>query len=240
MHACSVTSQQFCPASSLTIGCFTSQSPHLHPASSSASQILIQPLLFLSLFYESHRSWAKSTIFINKPVSALLKDAGNIPVDRKNKDNQALFSGTFEVLKLNEAVAIFPEGTSYTEPGMQAIKEGASWVSATLRISGESDAIVRGASDIYRADLVIAFLRLHFGQAALEYAKNIRTQGSQNGKPAARDVNVVVASIVYTQKTNYRSRAVMQYVASLSTMSLLCTESRQKVRKADTNARIYR
>lgn len=73
-------------------------------------------------------SWAKSTIFINKPVSALLKDAGNIPVDRKNKDNQKLFSGTFEVLKLNEAVAIFPEGTSYTEPRLQEIKDGASWV----------------------------------------------------------------------------------------------------------------
>jgi 1-acyl-sn-glycerol-3-phosphate acyltransferase len=77
----------------------------------------------------AHDSWAKSTIFINKPVSALLRDAGNIPVDRKNKDNQALFSGTFEVLKKNEAVAIFPEGTSYTEPGMLGIKEGASWVS---------------------------------------------------------------------------------------------------------------
>lgn len=73
-------------------------------------------------------SWAKSTIFINAPVSALLKDAGNIPVDRKNKDNQKLFSGTFEALKLGEAVAIFPEGTSYTEPRLQEIKDGASWV----------------------------------------------------------------------------------------------------------------
>lgn len=62
-------------------------------------------------------------------MSALLKDAGNIPVDRKNKDNQKLFSGTFEALKMGEAVAIFPEGTSYTEPRLQDIKDGASWVS---------------------------------------------------------------------------------------------------------------
>lgn len=119
--------------------------------------------------------WAKSTIFINKPVSALLRDAGNIPVDRKNKDNQALFSGTFDALKLGEVVAIFPEGTSYTEPHLQAIKEGASW-------------------------------------AALEYAKNIRAvDGEAKRDPAVKDPQVIVASIVYTQKTNYRSRAVMQF-----------------------------
>lgn len=49
-------------------------------------------------------------------------------MDRKNKDNQKLFTGTFDVLKQGECVAIFPEGTSYTEPRLQAIKEGASWV----------------------------------------------------------------------------------------------------------------
>ena len=34
------------------------------------------------------------------------------PVDRKSKDNQKLFSGTFDVLKLGEAVLVFPEGAS--------------------------------------------------------------------------------------------------------------------------------
>ena len=53
-----------------------------------------------------------------------LLDAGNIvrqpfkpllteqPVDRKNKDNQKLFSGTFDVLKLGECVLVFPEFVS--------------------------------------------------------------------------------------------------------------------------------
>ncbi|KAK9894996.1 hypothetical protein P389DRAFT_87369 [Cystobasidium minutum MCA 4210] len=123
--------------------------------------------------------WAKSTIFINKPVSALLKDAGNIPVDRKNKDNQKLFSGTFEALKLNEAVAIFPEGTSYTEPRLQEIKDGASW-------------------------------------AVLEYAKNLRND-LEAMKAGSKDATVVVASIVYTKKTNYRTRAIMRFTEPIDT-----------------------
>ena len=37
-------------------------------------------------------------------------NAGNIPVDRKQRDNQVLFRGTFEALAVGEVVAIFPEG----------------------------------------------------------------------------------------------------------------------------------
>lgn len=55
-------------------------------------------------------------------------NAGNVPVDRTKKDNQELFKGTFEALGRGEAMAIFPEGTSYTEPRIAQIKAGASWV----------------------------------------------------------------------------------------------------------------
>jgi glycerol-3-phosphate O-acyltransferase / dihydroxyacetone phosphate acyltransferase len=52
---------------------------------------------------------------------------GNIPVDRKNKDRKALFRGTTEELSHGSAVALFPEGTSYTEPRIMQVKEGAAW-----------------------------------------------------------------------------------------------------------------
>ena len=55
-------------------------------------------------------------------------NAGNVAVDRNSKDNQVLFKGTFEALGRGEAMAIFPEGTSYTEPRIMQVKPGASWV----------------------------------------------------------------------------------------------------------------
>lgn len=55
--------------------------------------------------------WAKSTLFKSPVVGAVLRDAGNIPVDRKTKDNQSLFALTFDMLKQGECIAIFPEGT---------------------------------------------------------------------------------------------------------------------------------
>jgi glycerol-3-phosphate O-acyltransferase / dihydroxyacetone phosphate acyltransferase len=48
-------------------------------------------------------------------------------VDRKSKDLQALFRGTIEALSRGNAVAIFPEGTSYTQPRIMQIKDGAAW-----------------------------------------------------------------------------------------------------------------
>lgn len=54
--------------------------------------------------------WAKSTLFGNPIAKAILLNAGNVPVYRKAKDNQALYKGTFDVLAVGEIVAIFPEG----------------------------------------------------------------------------------------------------------------------------------
>ncbi len=60
-------------------------------------------------------------------LSKVLYSTGNIPVDRKNKDRQALFRGTTDALSRGNAVALFPEGTSYTEPRIMQVKEGAAW-----------------------------------------------------------------------------------------------------------------
>lgn len=60
-------------------------------------------------------------------ASYILTSAGNIPVDRKAKDRRQLFGGTFNTLARGEAVAVFPEGTSYTEPHIVQVKDGAAW-----------------------------------------------------------------------------------------------------------------
>lgn len=57
----------------------------------------------------------------------ILTSAGNIPVERKSSDRQTLFQGTFHALADGQAVALFPEGTSYTEPRIMQVKDGAAW-----------------------------------------------------------------------------------------------------------------
>jgi len=64
---------------------------------------------------------------VNPVLRKVLYSTGNIPVDRKSKDRQALFRGTIDALGRGNAVALFPEGTSYTEPRIMQVKEGAAW-----------------------------------------------------------------------------------------------------------------
>ncbi|KDQ07170.1 hypothetical protein BOTBODRAFT_120414 [Botryobasidium botryosum FD-172 SS1] len=116
--------------------------------------------------------WAKSTLFKNPIANRVLLDAGCVPVDRRSKDNQVLFKGTFEALASGEAVAVFPEGTSYTEPRIMQVKDGVSW-------------------------------------SALEYTKWLQTPEGRKG--AGKEVVIVPAGIVYTNKSKYRSRAVIEF-----------------------------
>ncbi|KAJ3570953.1 hypothetical protein NP233_g4059 [Leucocoprinus birnbaumii] len=71
--------------------------------------------------------WSKASLFGNPVVRWILLSSGNIPVDRKSKDRRVLLKGTLEALAKGEAVALFPEGTSYTEPRIMQVKDGASW-----------------------------------------------------------------------------------------------------------------
>ena len=106
-------------------------------------------------------------------AKAILLDAGNIPVNRRSKDNQSMFKGTFDALAQDEVVALFPEGTSYTEPRIMQVKDGAAW-------------------------------------AALEYMK--WAVSKEGIKKSARPLALVPAGLVYTNKSKYRSSAVMEYV----------------------------
>jgi glycerol-3-phosphate O-acyltransferase/dihydroxyacetone phosphate acyltransferase len=91
--------------------------------------MMLDPAILSSAF-PHHRIlhyWSKASLFVNPVLSKVLYSTGNIPVDRKNKDRQALFRGTIDALSRGNAVALFPEGTSYTEPRIMQVKDGAAW-----------------------------------------------------------------------------------------------------------------
>ncbi|KAL9538253.1 hypothetical protein MBANPS3_011078 [Mucor bainieri] len=72
--------------------------------------------------------WAKSSIFVNEYATRFLNSVGCVPVDRESKDHLSLYQSTFDVMELNESIAVFPEGTSHTLPRISKLKDGASFV----------------------------------------------------------------------------------------------------------------
>ncbi|KAI6134679.1 hypothetical protein EV401DRAFT_1846376 [Pisolithus croceorrhizus] len=133
--------------------------------------MILDPAILSSYF--PHRRvlnyWSKASLFTNPVLAYILHSSGNIPVDRKSKDRQVLFQGTFDTLARGEAVALFPEGTSYTEPRIMQVKDGAAW--AALEYTKWADerglegpevkvipaAIVYTNKSKYRSDVIMEF-----------------------------------------------------------------------------------
>ncbi|EGG05965.1 uncharacterized protein MELLADRAFT_116628 [Melampsora larici-populina 98AG31] len=145
--------------------------------------------------------WAKNTLFKNPIIRFLLIDSGNIPVDRTTKNNQLLFKGTFDVLKLGEAVALFPEGTSYTEPRIMQIKDGIGWTALeyakNLRSTGSK---LSGSKETA------------LGLSSLP----------QDSEP--KDVKIVIVGLNYTSKTRYRSSVQLEYAEPIEISKRLITK----------------
>ncbi|KAF9063973.1 glycerol-3-phosphate-acyltransferase [Rhodocollybia butyracea] len=91
--------------------------------------MMLDPVILSTTFPNKRilHYWSKASLFGNPVMRQILLSSGNIPVDRKSKDRQVLFRGTIEALAKGSAVALFPEGTSYTEPRIMQIKDGAAW-----------------------------------------------------------------------------------------------------------------
>ncbi|KAI7865526.1 hypothetical protein BDF14DRAFT_1883474 [Spinellus fusiger] len=71
--------------------------------------------------------WAKNSLFKNPYARRFLLDCGVVPVDRTTKNNAQLYAATFDVLRLGETVAVFPEGTSHTLSRLGQFKDGVSF-----------------------------------------------------------------------------------------------------------------
>jgi glycerol-3-phosphate O-acyltransferase/dihydroxyacetone phosphate acyltransferase len=78
--------------------------------------------------------WSKASLFAHPIANYVLTSSGCISVERKSKDRMVLFKGTFDALRNDKVVALFPEGTSYTEPRIMQVKDGAAW--AALEYAG--------------------------------------------------------------------------------------------------------
>ncbi|KAF9020653.1 glycerol-3-phosphate-acyltransferase [Hymenopellis radicata] len=140
--------------------------------------MMLDPIVLSMAFPHSRilHYWSKASLYANPIVRYILLSTGNIPVDRKSRDRQVLFKGTFEALSKGGAVALFPEGTSYTEPRIMQVKDGAAWV-------------------------------------ALEFTKWIKENPD---KTPAKNVKIVPAAMVYTNKSKYRSDVIMEFGRPIS------------------------
>jgi glycerol-3-phosphate O-acyltransferase / dihydroxyacetone phosphate acyltransferase len=93
---------------------------------------LLDPAMVAVAANRPVRFLAKAPLFTDKLIGWLVKAAGAIPVYRHRDDpgqtarNNEMFSAVRDALTGGDAVGIFPEGISHSEPSMSALKTGAA------------------------------------------------------------------------------------------------------------------
>src|SRR5438128_1780587 len=112
-------------------------------------------------------------LFRFKPLAWLLKQCGIIPVNRLKDDPRAMrsvldtFEACFRILEQNGAVGIFPEGITYDDAQLKAVKSGAARMALELehRHGGKLGleivpvGLTYSAKERYRSEALV-----HFGE----------------------------------------------------------------------------
>ncbi|CAG8613570.1 7528_t:CDS:2, partial [Funneliformis mosseae] len=152
----------------------------------SIGPLVVQRITVLASTFPHKRKlhfWAKNSLFANKILNAILTSGGVVPVDRKTKNNKALFAATFEVLKLGEVVTVFPEGTSHSQSRLLEFKDGASW------------AVLEYASFV----------------SDLEKSNGGRDDIDKKKSKFPAKAIVIPVGLTYVQKSKYRSLVIVAY-----------------------------
>lgn len=93
---------------------------------------LIDPLIIFHTGGRTTRPLAKAPLFEQALVGTVLKGLGGLPVYRREDDpalmhlNDRTFDAAIEALQAGEAVQIYPEGRSHSEPAMARLRTGAA------------------------------------------------------------------------------------------------------------------
>lgn len=93
---------------------------------------LIDPLVIFHTGGRTTRPLAKAPLFEQAFVGTVLKGLGGLPVYRRQDDpelmhlNDRTFDAAIEALHRGEAVQIYPEGQSHSEPSLTRIRTGAA------------------------------------------------------------------------------------------------------------------
>lgn len=129
---------------------------------------LLDPLLLLGAAPRPPRFLAKEPLFRHPLVAPFLRALRALPVYRRQDEgsdtakNRETFAACVRALAEGEAVALFPEGQSHSEPRLQPLKTGAARILGLALASGTLPAVMPvglhfSARSTFRSDAVLLF-----------------------------------------------------------------------------------
>ena len=93
---------------------------------------LLDPLVVFRVAGRPTRPLAKAPLFEQRMIGTMLRGLGGLPVYRAQDDpaqmhrNEETFRGAIDALRAGDAVQIYPEGKSHSDPSLAPMRTGAA------------------------------------------------------------------------------------------------------------------
>ena len=110
---------------------------------------LVDPLVLYRTAGRNARPLAKAPLFERRVVGRIIRALGGIPVYRREDDparmagNEDTFRAAIDALLKGEAIQIFPEGRSHSDPALSPLRTGAARIALAAEAAGGWSAGVR-------------------------------------------------------------------------------------------------
>jgi glycerol-3-phosphate O-acyltransferase / dihydroxyacetone phosphate acyltransferase len=104
---------------------------------------LLDPLVVFRVAGRPTRPLAKAPLFEQRFVGTMLRGLGGLPVYRAQDDptqmhrNEDTFRGAIDALRAGDAVQIYPEGKSHSEPSLAPMRTGAARIALGAEAASE-------------------------------------------------------------------------------------------------------
>jgi 1-acyl-sn-glycerol-3-phosphate acyltransferase len=186
---------------------------------------LVDGLLLMTALRRYPRFLGKSTLFRILPLRPFLKLAGVVPVYRKSDSdtehqgaerNETTFRTSRQLLARGGVVAVFPEGISHNEPGLQPLHTGA----ARIALSAAADEGTEGLATVavglvYDAKATFrsrALVRVGVPRAVSTWVAAYR----EDPRAAARGLTDEMAEQLHEVVATYRSWQDAEMLAAIA------------------------
>ena len=155
---------------------------------------LVDPLFLLCFAPRAVSFLAKAPLFGYPVIGWFVKTLDSVPVYRKQDNTAGTNAETFgmarSILKRGGSIAIFPEGTTHSDPMLRELKTGAARIAlgATLEMSIVPTGIYYTAKHAFRSEALVMFGEpIHVTPVPVD----------ANGEPLPEDVEALTTAIDY-------------------------------------------